>query len=292
MCIRDRIYNAKPFLDKCIKSALIQPQTREVILIDDRSTDGSVDLCKEWASKDDRVKFFQNQGVKGAGATRNIGLIHAKYEYIAFLDADDYYLDGRFEGDELILTNEYIVDGTTNLTLLLVSNNEFLNTRLNKYKVNEIFGIKTVQTKIDMEHVLFDSLIHLNSVTIRRKLIDNSCLFDESLIQTQDTDFLLRLVFRHCIISTSNTKPVAIYRIHENGTTTNILKTVFYKRRLNRKYFINHIFDLKINSLCIYFLKSYTYYDFVYLTKDKAYIKNRFFRILILPINLIRLFWK
>jgi len=96
------VYNAAPFLDKSIQSALDQRQTGEVILIDDRSTDRSWEKCEAWVKKDKRVKLFKNEGIKGAGAARNVGLRNATCEYIAFLDADDYYLEERFHQDQLL----------------------------------------------------------------------------------------------------------------------------------------------------------------------------------------------
>ncbi|MBK8348620.1 MAG: glycosyltransferase family 2 protein [Saprospiraceae bacterium] len=78
------VFNASCFLDKSIGSALSQSETAEVILIDDRSDDGSLDICKRWESNDSRVRVFVNEGIKGAGAARNVGLSNASCEFIAF----------------------------------------------------------------------------------------------------------------------------------------------------------------------------------------------------------------
>jgi glycosyltransferase involved in cell wall biosynthesis len=108
------VYNAAPFIDKSIQSALDQPQTAEVLVINDRSSDDSWAKCIVWAQKDTRVRLFQNEGPKGSGAARNIGLKNASCEYIAFLDADDYYLEGRFEGDDKLFISNTDIDGIIN----------------------------------------------------------------------------------------------------------------------------------------------------------------------------------
>lgn len=88
------VFNAAPFLYRCISG--IQKQNfinYEVILIDDCSTDNSVEICKRYANIDKRIKFYQNDTNRGASATRNYGLRVATGEYIIFIDSDDYWLD-------------------------------------------------------------------------------------------------------------------------------------------------------------------------------------------------------
>ncbi len=133
------IYNAAPFLDISIKSALNQVQTSEVLLIDDRSTDGSWQICEEWARKDKRVRLFKNEGLKGAGAARNVGILKAKFAYIAFLDGDDFYLENRFLLDQEIFANHPIIDFITNSIRILsvepTKNNKTIGLLSNKNNI-------------------------------------------------------------------------------------------------------------------------------------------------------------
>lgn len=83
------IYNTETYLEACIESLLCQTeQNIEVILVDDESTDGSLGIAQRFAQQDKRVKLLQ-QSHAGQSAARNLGLRHAKGEYIAFVDADD-----------------------------------------------------------------------------------------------------------------------------------------------------------------------------------------------------------
>lgn len=94
------VYNVQPFLDECIKSVLEQNcQDWELLLIDDGSTDGSLDICKRYADMDNRITFICGEH-GGVGSARNLGINAAKGEYIVFLDSDDWidpsYLETAF----------------------------------------------------------------------------------------------------------------------------------------------------------------------------------------------------
>lgn len=83
------IYNASKWLDRCINSILNQSYTDfELILVDDGSTDGSGDLCDEFAQSDSRIKVIHKPN-GGVSSARNIGIDMAKGDYLTFCDADD-----------------------------------------------------------------------------------------------------------------------------------------------------------------------------------------------------------
>lgn len=89
------VYNVYEWLDQCMESIVNQTYDKfEVLLINDGSTDGSDKKCAEWASRDERIRYFSKEN-EGLAATRNFGLKEAIGEYIAFIDSDDW-LDPRF----------------------------------------------------------------------------------------------------------------------------------------------------------------------------------------------------
>ena len=99
------VYNAGNYLKTAIESVLYQSYIFwELILIDDGSTDGSSDLCDEYAKKDQRIRVIhvKNQGVSAA---RNVGIKLACGEWILFMDSDDY-----FEKNALYILNDSMVD--------------------------------------------------------------------------------------------------------------------------------------------------------------------------------------
>jgi glycosyltransferase involved in cell wall biosynthesis len=90
------VYNGMPHLKACLASLTAQSlRNFEVILVDDGSTDESLEVLRDFAESDpfDRV-ILLTQEHQGAGAARNLGLDHAQGEYVAFLDADDVFDKG------------------------------------------------------------------------------------------------------------------------------------------------------------------------------------------------------
>lgn len=87
------VYNCEQSIEPSIRS--IQKQTikeLEIICVNDGSTDRSAEVIRQLQEEDSRIILYE-QDNQGSGAARNSGLDHASGEFIAFLDADDYYLD-------------------------------------------------------------------------------------------------------------------------------------------------------------------------------------------------------
>ncbi|MBQ3654800.1 MAG: glycosyltransferase [Synergistaceae bacterium] len=84
------LFNAEKFIRVCINSVLAQTFGNfEVLIVDDCSADGGVELCRELYGKDERVRIILQPQNSGAGAARNRGLSEARGKYIAFIDSDD-----------------------------------------------------------------------------------------------------------------------------------------------------------------------------------------------------------
>ncbi len=84
------VYNVEKYLRQCLDSVINQTlKDIEIICVDDSSTDNSLKILEEYASKDGRVKVL-NQKNSGAGAARNLGMGIAKGVYLSFIDADDF----------------------------------------------------------------------------------------------------------------------------------------------------------------------------------------------------------
>ena len=84
------VYNTAAYLSRCIESLVNQTYSDlQIILIDDGSTDESSAIADDWQTKDPRIEVY-HQTNKGQSAARNVGLQHARGEYIAFVDSDDY----------------------------------------------------------------------------------------------------------------------------------------------------------------------------------------------------------
>lgn len=89
------IYNAQKYLDECIESIVNQTYKNiEIILVNDGSTDNSIEICKEYSIKDSRIIVIDKINT-GVSDSRNIGIKRSSGEYICFVDSDDF-LDSKF----------------------------------------------------------------------------------------------------------------------------------------------------------------------------------------------------
>lgn len=85
------IYNKSEYIAGCLAEVLSQTLADiEVICVDDGAADGSAEIVAEYAKRDSRIRLISQPNL-GSGAARNAGIKAASGEYIAFLDADDYY---------------------------------------------------------------------------------------------------------------------------------------------------------------------------------------------------------
>ena len=114
------VYNVEKYLKRCITSLRNQSLVDiEVILVDDASTDSSLQICEEAAREDSRIKVIHKEN-EGAGMARNAALKIATGKYIGFVDSDDFVEADMFQilyekaeqyQSDLILSGVIYVDG-------------------------------------------------------------------------------------------------------------------------------------------------------------------------------------
>ena len=84
------VYNALPFLDESISSILNQTLTDfEFVIVDDASTDGSVELLREWSKRDARIQLHESKERLGVSGSSNAVVLKARAPILARMDADD-----------------------------------------------------------------------------------------------------------------------------------------------------------------------------------------------------------
>lgn len=184
------VYNIKPYLDKCLESICNQTyQNFEVLLIDDGSTDGSYEKCQDYAKKYPFIQSFQQQH-GGVSAARNFGIQKAKGKYVAFVDGDDtidknyleilekYMSSGKYD---IVFGGCRLIDvthGTTKVVATLANHSGNL-----KEDFYQLYA-GTGQTR---------NLIESCSMKLldRMKMVKNGILFNEKLINGEDTIFML-----------------------------------------------------------------------------------------------------
>ena len=91
------IYNAEKYLEECLQSILRQTRSDfELLLIDNNSSDRSVEICRQFMERDPRIKLYHCRK-PGASAARNYGLSKATGEFVVFIDADDWVEPNHLE---------------------------------------------------------------------------------------------------------------------------------------------------------------------------------------------------
>lgn len=113
-------YNAEDFIETAVRSVLDQTERDlEVIVIDDASDDGTLKIVERIAASDQRVRILRNETNNGPSRARNLGIDGARGEWIALLDADDWYLPmrlqdlialGKADDAEIVADNLYFVN--------------------------------------------------------------------------------------------------------------------------------------------------------------------------------------
>lgn len=102
-------FNSAEYISKTIQSVLLQTYDDwEMIIVDDCSTDNSVNIINDFVSIDSRIKLIQLQKNSGAAVARNTGIQYAQGRFIAFLDSDDSWNDRKLEKQvHFMLANDY-----------------------------------------------------------------------------------------------------------------------------------------------------------------------------------------
>lgn len=112
------VYNSELYLQECLESVICQSLTDiEIIIVNDASTDSSIDIVNHFKSSDSRFKIVHHSHNQGLPAARNSGVAVATGEYIIHLDSDDFWIDSNallnlyrtasFENCEVLRFNGY-----------------------------------------------------------------------------------------------------------------------------------------------------------------------------------------
>lgn len=275
------VYNADKFLRKAVESAVELEEVGEVILVEDNSPDNSLVICLELEKDYKKVRLLRHpdKGNHGAGASRNLGIERASSEFIAFLDADDYYLPHRFKKDKEIFLTHPEIDGVYHATGIHYYSEEarkkFLNAGYEYQELTTLTGLVSAEDLFKVQfhqHPSVKGEFTTDAITLRKSVFSKTGTFNTELRLLQDIHLWKRLS-ASCILAPGViTEPVAIRGVHGENRMTN--------KQENNKY--NHLFweslkkefrekRLEINKYRI-FEKSYYGYLISSSNKMKALI--------------------
>jgi len=234
------VFNAERFLPQAIQSALTQEEVREVLLIDDGSKDGSLETALMYARNQPlRIRVLRHPGGanRGPAATRNLGIAHARSEFISFLDADDIYIPFRFKHTSQMFTDHPEADGVYE-TVLTTSLEPGAPDEIDPRAGMVVAGFDTLV----QPDALFQTLaagtsgyVHLDGLVLRSSAFTPDLYFDDQLRQSEDTDFVFRWAAKRRLLGTSADEVVAYRRIHDHNTVFNTDESLRFRYQCMRK---------------------------------------------------------
>lgn len=209
------IYNSEKYLINCLDSLVNQTLDNiEIILINDGSTDSSLDIIKRYAKKYSNIVYFDRKN-EGIGVSRNFGIEKSKGKYIAFVDSDDYVSIN-------FAKNMYDFCEENNLDVAVC---DYYKVNEGNKNIEEIFdfGITNVQKSKDL--ILKVNYSPWNKLYKKDMLIKNNITFPTNL-KYEDMPFVFKSLISSKNIGKFN-EPLNYYIIHNNSETTIMDKRVY-----------------------------------------------------------------
>lgn len=216
------VFNGEGFIKKAINSAISQPEVSEIVVVNDGSKDNTFIIVEEMQRQYPKIKIchHDNQLNKGRSASRNLGIKNATGHYIAFLDADDFYLNNRFKNDKEIFENNDKIDGVYNAI------GAFFYRKPSNLEQNKL-KLTTVSEPINPDN-LFEALtsykkgyFSIDGLTVKKSVFNTVGYFTESLQVAEDTEMIYKLALKHQLKSGIIDRPVAMRGVHHDNVFNN-----------------------------------------------------------------------
>ncbi len=233
------VYNAAEFLPQAVQSALDQPQTAEVILVEDLSTDSSWQICQSLAAQDPRIHLYRHPDGKnhGCSASRSLAVQKSSCEYVSFLDADDFFLPNRFDKAEQMFSNDPELEGVYEAIGMHVENEAALQRWLAAKRSSSV--LHTMSRYVSPED-LFSVLVKgdagsfvIDGLVVKRSVFEKVGFFDQTLRLHMDEVFFIKLAAKAKLAPGRLEEPVACWRVHNhNRISAQRSNNLIYEMRL------------------------------------------------------------
>lgn len=187
------LYNKENYIQEALRSILNQCfQDFEIIIVNDCATDKSLEKAQEIASE--KIRYIYHEKNKGLSASRNTGIINAKAQYVAFLDADDWWLPTYLEKIKLLIDHYPTASIFATAYTEAYPNRKYLEPAVNKKQLpkDELLLIDDF-----FIYNINQPLYNPSSVCYNKKIFDEVGFFDETITFAEDVDFNIRANFKH-----------------------------------------------------------------------------------------------
>lgn len=213
------VYNAERYMEQSIESIIAQTyQKWELLIVDDGSTDSSVQIMQEYCSKDRRIQMILSTGNEGVASARNKGIQAAKGEYIAFLDSDDLW-----KAEKLEIQIHYMQEHNCGFV----------------YSAYDVIDEKNVYQKTITPYwdkVSYKKLLNTNIIACCTAVIKSEYIKDNLMPQLKHEDYAtwLNILKNHQLIAECVPGILASYRLVKGSVSSNKIKTIGWNWRIYR----------------------------------------------------------
>ena len=244
------VYNAEKYVESAVESALQQKECGEVILVEDQSPDNALEVCKALARRYDKVKLYRHEDGKnhGAGISRNLGIKKARYDYVAFLDADDFFLPNRFVKAVEIFSKNPSVEGVYEAVGCEFENEEARS----RYFATHSNELATITKEVEPEKLFYYMIsgkygyMHLDGFVSKKEALLKVGMFP-ALRLHQDTVFFFKLAALCILLPGEIEKPVSLRRLHLQNRITNLNKNFSKTRLLSYECLANWMTEINVD---------------------------------------------
>ena len=282
-------FNNGDLIEKCIDSILLNKLKKEIIIIDDGSTDNTPEICKRYQKKHSSIKYIRQKN-QGAAAALNKGIKIAKGDYIYLMDSDDYV-----SNDFLEIVNKYLKKFDADI---LTFNCKIINVNKKfKHPYNYIRSFKKYKLSKSLSYLSHS--INNNEFTpviwlyvFKSKLLKKKKNFIKEIRVGYDLPFNYEVLTKNSNIVYVNEK-IIFHRSHDgsimrkaqndnllNSTQIMLMKIVKYSKSISRFYKDIKLFHF-FNALCFMYVGQIGLFKFI-----KISTKNNFFNFLYKNISL------
>jgi glycosyltransferase involved in cell wall biosynthesis len=176
-------YNYAHYLETCVNSILSQTYTDfEVIIVNDGSTDNTSEVVERWTTEP-RIRYIE-QANAGQATAKNVGVNHARGDYVAFLDADDYWQPDKLER-QMPLFDDPRVGVVYSRACYVDEDGQDTGFTPTSVYLRPRRGEVT-------DYLIFDNFVLFSSSIVRADCFKRHGLFDESIAMAIDWDLWLR----------------------------------------------------------------------------------------------------
>ncbi|APG64698.1 hypothetical protein LPB136_04685 [Tenacibaculum todarodis] len=250
------IYNRVYLIEETLDSVISQSYTNwECILVDDGSTDGTIDLLEKYQKKDDRIKIYKRPSnlIKGANSCRNYGFSVAKGDYINWFDSDDIMYHKFLE----LKVNCFLKNKNINC---VISKTEFF-----KDLITNIIGQekRTVNSSNLLEDfVQLKCSWYVCDPMWSKAYLNNKTLMSEKLLKGQDRDFHIRMLMKSDIRICFLDDFLVGYRQHSDTISNNFSKDVALSIHnvLKQRIIKLKEYGVSVNTLMFVYIELYKNY--------------------------------